>query len=315
MPFARVSAVKWLLAGLTLMLAVPAAAAAPTRTSANCAKTSVPMTPLTDLGTRTYHGYRGGLYANGRNTPPQPYLKIGLAHAARIKPIDGKIVLLSVGMSNTTMEYSVFKRLADADPRKNPDLTIVDGAKGGQDAEIAKDPNARLWTVMDLKLKWADVTPAQVQAVWLKETILRESRRFPADAKGLKQDLTAMIQILRKKFPNLQLIYVSSRTYGGYGTNDFNPEPYSYDGGFGVKWLILDRIRGKLTGPWLGWGPYLWTNGEKGRKDGLVWTCSDTAPADGMHPSDTGQQKVAELLLKFFTTDPTARSWFVKRDA
>ena len=93
---------KWLLAGLTLMLAVPAAAAAPTRTSANCAKTSVPMTPLTDLGTRTYHGYRGGLYANGRNTPPQPYLKIGLAHAARIKPIDSSGSRSSQPVSSTT---------------------------------------------------------------------------------------------------------------------------------------------------------------------------------------------------------------------
>jgi hypothetical protein len=310
MPSGRFSTVKLLLAGLVVVLAVPAAA--PARTSANCSHTSVAMTPLTDLGKRTYHGYRGGLYANGKNTPPIAYLKAGLAQADEIKPIDGKIVLLSVGMSNTTLEYSTFKRLADADPRKNPELEIVDGAKGGQDAEAGKDPNARLWAAMDVKLNLAEVTPAQVQAVWLKETILRESRPFPADAKGLKRDLVSMVGILRAKFPNLRLIYLSSRTYGGYGTSNFNPEPYSYDGGFGVKWLILDRIRGKLTGPWLEWGPYLWTNGEKGRKDGLVWNCSDTAPADGMHPSDTGQAKVAKLLLHFFTTDPTARCWFVK---
>jgi hypothetical protein len=34
-----------------------------------------------------------------------------------------------------------------------------------------------------------------------------------------------------------------------------------------------------------------------------------------MHPSDTGQAKVAKLLLRFFTTDPTARGWFVKPGA
>ena len=79
-----------------------------------------------------------------------------------------------------------------------------------------------------------------------------------------------------------------------------------------VKWLVLDRIAGKLKGPWLAWGPYLWTNGERGRKDGLVWTCADTRPSDGTHPSASGQRKVAQLLLNFFTTDATARPWFVK---
>jgi lysophospholipase L1-like esterase len=27
---------------------------------------------------------------------------------------------------------------------------------------------------------------------------------------------------------------------------------------------------------------------------------------DGTHPTDSGQQKIAEQLLKFFQTDPTA---------
>lgn len=37
---------------------------------------------------------------------------------------------------------------------------------------------------------------------------------------------------------------------------------------------------------------------------------------DGTHPSPTsGVQKVAGLLLDFFTTDPTARPWFLARGA
>jgi hypothetical protein len=36
-------------------------------------------------------------------------------------------------------------------------------------------------------------------------------------------------------------------------------------------------------------------------------------PNDGTHPSPSGQQKVAALLWKFFTTDATAKSWFVAR--
>lgn len=299
---------KVLLAATVLVLVLPAAA--PARPASNCAQTSVAMTPLTDLGKKRYHGYSGGLYANGKNVPPAGYLKTGLARAQGVKPVDGKIVLLSIGMSNTTQEFSAFKRIADADARKNPALTIVDGAQGGQDAETVKDPSARFWGVVGQRLTAAGATAAQVQAVWLKQAIARERNPFPADAKRLKADLAAIVGILRDRFPNLKLVYLSSRTYGGYASTPLNPEPFAYDSGYAVKWLVLDRIAGKTKGPWLAWGPYLWTNGEQGRKDGFVWTCADTR-ADGTHPSPSGQQKVAQLLLSFFTTNATARPWFV----
>lgn len=62
--------------------------------------------------------------------------------------------------------------------------------------------------------------------------------------------------------------------------------------------------------PLLLWGPYLWAEGTKGRKtDSLVWDRADFGP-DGVHPSDFGRQKVAQLLLDFFTTHPLAKSWF-----
>ena len=302
---------KSVLVLLVALFGVPAASAQEERVEADCAATSVALSPLTDLGGGRYHGYRGGLYPNAKNVPPRTFAKAGLARAKAVKPIDGKIVLLSIGMSNTTQEFSAFKRIADADARKNPVLTIVDGAQGGQDAEIVKDPNARFWAVVDQRLGAAGATAAQVRAVWLKEAIARESNPFPADAKRLKADLAAIVGILHIRFPNLELVYVSSRTYGGYASTPLNPEPFAYDSGFGVKWLVADRIAGKLRGPWVGWGPYLWTNGEKGRKDGLVWRCEDTR-ADGTHPSESGRQKVAQLLLRFFTTDATARPWFVK---
>jgi hypothetical protein len=189
----------------------------------------------------------------------------------------------------------------------------VDGAQGGQDAEIVKDPHARFWGIVDQRLSAAGASAQQVQAVWLKEAIARESSPFPADARRLKADLAAIVGILRGRYPNVKLVYVSSRTYGGYATTALNPEPYAYDSGFAVKWLVADRIAGRLKGPWVAWGPYLWTDGENGRKDGLVWTCADVRPSDGTHPSASGQAKVAQLLLRFFTTDPTARPWFLAK--
>jgi hypothetical protein len=68
-----------------------------------------------------------------------------------------------------------------------------------------------------------------------------------------------------------------------------------------------------VKAPLLLWGPYLWADGVTPRKgDGLVWERKDLA-ADGVHPSPSGRQKVADQLLKFFKTDPSARTWFVKK--
>lgn len=295
------------LALLALALLVPASASA--GSGADCNRTSVGLTPLTDLGTRTYESYRGGLYPGGKNTPSAAYLKKGLGAAAQVKPVEGRVVLLSIGMSNTTQEFSAFKQLADADPRKRASVTVVDGAQGGQDIERIRLPYATFWSVIDQRLAAAGATAKQVQVVWLKEAIARPTESFPADAQRYRGGLRQIHEVLRTRFPNLRLVYVSSRTYAGYATTPLNPEPYAYQSAFGVKWFVQDRIEGKVTGPWVGWGPYLWTDGTKGRGDGLTWTCADTA-ADGTHPSPSGRRKVAELLLRFFTSDPTARTWF-----
>ena len=70
-----------------------------------------------------------------------------------------------------------------------------------------------------------------------------------------------------------------------------------------------------MKSPLLLWGPYLWADGVKGRKaDGLVWKREDLA-GDGTHPGEGGRRKVAELLLRFFKTDPTAKDWFLKGTA
>lgn len=288
--------------------------------AANCAQISVGFTSLPDLGAGTYQGYQGGLYPGGVNVPPSAYLKTGLSHAAQVTPLNGsgqpdpangRIVLLSIGMSNTTQEFTRFKQIADPDSQKNPKVTIVDGAVGGQDATIIRNPNAAYWTTVTQRLTNAGVNDNQVQAIWLKEAIAQENKVFPADAQELQNDLKDIEAILEGRFHNLQLVYVVSRTYAGYATSTLNPEPYSYQSGFAVKWLIQSRIRANRPGPWMGWGPYLWTDGMAGRSDGLVWQCADTQ-SDGTHPSASGQQKVAEMLLKFFKRDQTANTWFLR---
>jgi hypothetical protein len=295
----------------SVVLAASVAPSGKSSPSADCSLTSTGLVPLTDMGSRRYRGHRGGLYPGGVNRPPRKYLRGAIAASRRIRPIDGKIVLLSLGMSNASDEFAAFKRSADRDPQKNSSLVVVDGAQDGFDSRRARSQPV-FWENVDQRLADADVTPEQVQAVWLKQAVAGEQRPFPRDARGLQSDLRAIIRIMRARYPNVKLVYLSSRTYAGYAITGLNPEPAAYDSAYAVRGVIQERIRGKLRGPHLLWGPYLWTDGTAGRNDGLVWTCDDVEE-DGTHPSKSGVQKVVTLLTTFFKTDPTTRRWYVAR--
>ena len=107
-----------------------------------------------------------------------------------------------------------------------------------------------------------------------------------------------------------------------------NPEPYAYESGFAVKWLIeaqirqmqggpIDELAGDLNydtvAPWLAWGPYLWANGLQLRSDGLSWKPDDFIFA-GPHPSRSGAHKVGTLLLSFFKISSHTACWFLAEE-
>lgn len=298
--------------------------------AASCSTTSVGLIPINDLGTGYYQGYQGGLYPGGFNVRPALHDSAGRALAALVLPRDtsgnvdlvgGKIVLLSIGMSNATQEFSVFKQLADADTMKNPKLVIVDGAQSGQTAAIISNPNAQFWRVIDQRLAAAGVTRAQVQAAWVKEANANPTEGFPRHAQILDSQFVLIARILKHFYPNIRLAYWSSRIYGGYATTTLNPEPYAYESGFAVKWTITRQINGDTAlryadpqprAPWLAWGPYLWADGLVPRSDSLIWLCDDFVPSDRTHPSASGRMKVAQMLLKFFKNDSTTRRWFLR---
>ncbi len=55
---------------------------------------------------------------------------------------DGKVVLVSVGISNTTMESQTLAKLAAADARVNPHFVFLDGAQGAQAAGQAANASS-----------------------------------------------------------------------------------------------------------------------------------------------------------------------------
>src|SRR5262249_2836461 len=153
------------------------------------------------------------------------------------------------------------------------------------------------------------VSPAQVQVAWIKHAEPGPAPdKFPLQyAKQVRDYIAASLAVTRSTFPNLRVAYLSSRIYGGYNTAGIrrgNPEPFAYETAFSVRWVIQDQIKsakgGKISGPVLLWGPYLWADGIIPRKsDKLVWERQDLAQ-DGVHPSKVGGQKAAKLLLAFF---------------
>ncbi|MBN1508909.1 MAG: hypothetical protein JW955_18830 [Sedimentisphaerales bacterium] len=297
------------------------------------------LIPLTEMGDDLYQGQTGGLYGGGQDTPPKSLLQAAKDQTALIQPLDpdgapsrnGKIVLISLGMSNTTQEFSTFKKLSDADPNTSPYVVIVDCAQGGQAARQWAYPTSTAnrpspWDVMDQRLEQARVEPNQVQVVWMKQAEISPAQygEFPLHAQVLQDNMSLIVHMLEARFANLRIVYLSSRIYAGYATTQLNPEPYAYESAFSVRWLIeaqlnddpnlsFDAAKGPVQAPLLLWGPYLWADGVQPRQsDGLVWLREDLG-SDGTHPSTSGRQKVAQMLLAFFKTDPNARQWFVRQ--
>lgn len=288
------------------------------------------LVPLTELK-GDYHGLDGGLYGGGRNDVPEGQQRLADNATKQIQPLDaggrlsadGKIVLMSVGMSNTTNEFSRFVPLANDHPRKSNSVVVVDGAQGGQTAQVWSAPDARAWTVAEERLKNAGVAPAQVQVLWIKQANAGPSAGREAEIKRLQDDMEKVVRNAKLKYPNLRVAFLSSRIYAGYAQTKLNPEPYAYEGAFSMRGLIqkqmagdaalnADPDKGEVKAPVLLWGPYLWAGGATARKsDGLMYLPEDFV-GDGTHPSQSGAVKVAKQLLDFFSSDRNARSWFVK---
>ena len=298
---------------LAILLAVGAPAASPAfALAADCTKTSVGLTALPDLGGRAYQGASGGLYPDGANEPPAAYADAGARAAAAITPLDasgnpspaGRVVVLSIGMSNTTMEFAAFQSLAATDAQRDAHITLVDGAQGGQDARAWVEPTAAAWRVVDDRLRAADATAAQVQAIWLKQAQASPRSDFAGYTTSLAAQMRTIVDNAAKRYPNLAQVFLSPRTYAGYATTNLNPEPYAYWSGFADKLLVSEAVAHPTATPWIGWGPYLWVDGTRSRADGFQWTCADVRSNDGTHPSDTGSAKVAQQLRSFFDTSP-----------
>lgn len=301
-----------------------------------CSDVIPPKTPLNDLGQNPYLLKQGGLYPGGYNQRPITHEQTGLKLAGQIGPLGGKIVMISIGMCNTTKEFggglgigveNGFQWRAMHDKATKGNLVLVDCAQAGQDAKKWAR-NSAPWEECEKLLGLAPggaVTKSQVQIVWLKEALIDPGTygAFPAHATALQGYLKEILDHLNNPaygFDHLKMVFLSPRTRAWTRGLDVlhthSPEPQAYETGFADKWLIEDQILGNISStPWLCWGPYLWADGDTPRSDNLTWPCTYVKQDDCVHPVVAGVTKVVDQLLAFFKTDPVATPWFLKTPA
>lgn len=292
------------------------------------------LTPLTDLGKKTYQGEQGGLYPGGRNVRPKSATQAGITIAKTIRPLNkagkpdaehGKIVWLSIGMSNTFMETKAFIDLVKDRPEINPCIKFINGGFGSMAIDQINNPDTAYWdNIVKQRLIPQGLSPEQVQVIWFKTAQSGPEDRdstFMNYIPALADKYISVIRIIRQKFPNVKQIYLSPRIYAGYAKYRLSPEPFAWYTGWAIKRVIEMQLNGDSRlrydgqaseSPWLSWGPYLWANGSNPNSDGLRWDKDDLGP-DGTHPSPTGSRKVADMLLEFFSNDPASAPWFLKQ--
>jgi hypothetical protein len=337
------------------------------------------MIPLMDMTlSDSYLGFPGGLYENGSDTVPSDHDADGLAAAALIQPLDtngtpsasGKVILISMGMSNAAIEFGSFVSLANASTQVNKTtLHIGNEALSDQDAcywfPATGPPFCNATTENNYDRISADLasngfSPAQVQVAWIDSAngrvhsenrgcvplgTLCSSLCDPATAGCVNSEDTTnalneeeefgeTLRAAKTRFPNLKLIFFSSRVYGGYASpSDADPEPFAYETAYGIKWLIqaqinqirtgeVDPVAGDLSygsAPWVAWASYFWADGPDPRSDGLVWCNGQTgSPCNGevdfntggLHLNTTGGNKAGNLLLNYFFSSSYTTAWF-----
>ena len=312
------------------------------------------LVPLNDLGPRDYAwGFLGGLWDNGSNEMPADHLAEGLARAKRIVPLDvngnpspdGKIVFLAAGFDQTSRIFcgtpfafecqpDSFTSLALRETRVNRDhLVFLNAASHPTDAVHWATSEGPYERTKNTILAPAGVTELQVQAAWV-QLINMSSGYFQmpnaaADSYMVKRFLAGTAMRMKARYPNLQILYISSAAYAGYATTNFIREPTAYQTGLSVRWIVTAQVETmRLAGvgpywdstvgdlnydknvvPWLTWGPYLWANGTEPRSDGLTWELEDFE-ADGSTLSERGAAKGARLLMNFLLREPSAAGWF-----
>lgn len=251
---------------------------------------------------------------DGSNTPGTYkglWLRLATNGSPSIAAVDGVIGVVCIGMSNSNQECADFiqRRNGEFAAEVNPEVRVVNCAVGGHAIERWNDPafDGTLWDdCIQTRLPAADVRLDQVRVLYHKAanqfTTAAGGAPLPtyptpgSDYENFRNNLTQFAARVKPKFPSVQAVYTSSRSYGGYAGNVGRGEPLSYEEGHALNTWLEENP--SVAGVWYGWGPYLWapacTAGIT-NKGGVCYDRQDYV-SDGVHPAPTGRAKVSGLI-------------------
>lgn len=238
--------------------------------------------------------------------------------APTVSQVDGIIGLVCVGMSNGNRECTDFQNRVRTEfaGQVNSAVRVVNCAVGGHAIELWNDPayDADLWDAcISQRLPQAGVRLDQVRVIWHKAadqfTTAAGGGALPtypaagSDYEAFRNNLTTFASRVHSKFPAVQAVYTSSRSYGGFANSISRGEPLSYEEGHALnEWL---RTHSQVDGVWYGWGGYLWAPACSTGVTNASGVCYDRADFvdDGVHPSALGEAKISHILHDRFRQD------------
>jgi hypothetical protein len=198
----------------------------------------------------------------------------------------GQPVLLALGFSNASQEFAAYQERVgtrvDRDVYRYGDYLLVNGAFGNMTTDQWTVPAA--FDKARQRIPGGDET--LVRFVWFKIVHRADNRRPPGAStyvEGLAEDCRQAVSIMRDRYPGLQTVFVSGRTYGGWAGGGA-AEPYAQ-----LTWDAVDLC--VAADPVAARGPFLWDP---------TWPRSYFQPRDGLHPSAAGAAAVAAILDEFF---------------
>jgi len=299
----------------------------------DCTRDSLGIIPIMDFGAGQFYGIDGGLYLNGSNVMPSSHEQAGIQLAHAIQPLDtfgnpdpnGKIGMMSVGMSNTIIFFRALEEAANAYPDLNPKVAFANCAQGGQDIDAILNTRNRYWYRSDTILRNAGLHVNQVQVIWFMQATHISNfdiNEGISHIDSVERKFIQAFEFIEGRYPNLKQLYCPGRDYGGYSQSGGNPEPYGSYTNWAFKKILQGQINGdpllafdgpNATMPWLAWGGNLWADGKNLRSDGMNWICPDDYRGDGVHPGLLGRTKWRNVVIAPFINEPTTY-WFRKQN-
>jgi hypothetical protein len=239
------------------------------------------------------------------------WLRLVTNGAPTVSAVDGIIGVVCIGMSNANQECTDFitRRNGEYAAEINPEVRVVNCAVGGHAIERWNDPafDGILWDAcIQTRLPAAGVRLDQVRVLYRKAanqfTVGGGGAPLPtypaagSDYENFRGNLTQFAARVKQKFPAVQAVYTSSRSYGGFAGSVGRGEPLSYEEGHALNaWLGDNPV---VEGIWYGWGPYLWApecSTGVTNKGGVCYVRDDYV-ADGVHPGGGARAKVSGLI-------------------